>query len=69
MSQRRNDNVSEPFWVAEIDTSLLTQEKLSARQAKRAAKAAERRQRSDALKEEVCSFSCISRRVRLDDHT
>ena len=41
MSQRRNDNVSEPSWVAEIDTLLLTQEKLSARQAKWVAKAAE----------------------------
>ncbi|KAI9461374.1 hypothetical protein HD554DRAFT_1520179 [Boletus coccyginus] len=51
MSQSRSEQVSECTPVTQNDSSLI-QEKLSARQAKRAVKAAERQKKSDALKEE-----------------
>lgn len=53
MSQIRGEKASEHFPVARND---FIQEKLSARQAKRDAKAAERQEKSDALKEEVALF-------------
>jgi len=56
MSQSHSEQVSESTPVTQNGSSLI-QEKLSARQAKRAVKAAERQEKSDALKEEVCLFS------------
>ena len=55
MSQRHHNKVPKSSGPQDQhDASLLTaREKLSARQDKRAAKAAERREKSEALKEEV----------------
>ena len=69
MSQGPTDNTSEPSPVAQVNMSLPVQEKIAARQAKRAAKAAERQQRSDALKEEVCLLSCFLQPVIPADNT
>ncbi|KAF8137160.1 hypothetical protein EV363DRAFT_1316886 [Boletus edulis] len=55
MSQSRGGQVSETTSVARNDSSLI-QERLSARQAKRATKAAERREKSDVLKEAGNTF-------------
>ena len=54
MSQRHHTKTFKSFQEDQPDASrLTTQEKLSARQANWAAKAAERREKSEALKEEV----------------